>query len=27
VALPAEQEAILWDYLVMAAYSMVNSFD
>ncbi len=27
IALPAEQEAILWDYLVMAAHSMVNSFD
>jgi len=26
IALPPEQEAVLWDYLVMAAHSMVNSF-
>ena len=27
IALPPEQEALLWDYLVMAAHSMVNSFE
>ena len=27
IALPPEQETVLWDYLVMAAHSMVNSFD
>ena len=27
LALTPEQEAVLWDYLVMAAHSMVNSFD
>ena len=26
IALPPEQETVLWDYLVMAAHSMVNSF-
>ncbi len=27
LALPAEAEHLLWDYLVMAAYSLVNSDD
>ena len=27
IALPPEHEAILWDYLTMAAHSMVNTFD
>ena len=27
IALPAQHETILWDYLTMAAHSMVNTFD